>query len=242
MLNITLQNLLPKEVYKRVALNYRLPNIKPKITEGFKRLTKYFSRITLGVFIVSYLLGYYPSLTFPPVKQSIVLADNQAQKEEIIAASFPQPVGLPHPGYISTHFSKYHPGLDIAAGLGMPIHPITKGIVDEVNYGFLGYGNNVSIIHENGFKSLYAHMGRIYVKKGQQVSVDATLGTVGLTGHTSGPHTHLEIFKDGRNIDPLTILPPLPDYPIEEAFKPVEEVVILEEPSQLHKTLKPDFS
>lgn len=144
---------------------------------------------------------------FPPVKQAQVLAANNEQRQEIIASSFPQPVTLPHPGYLSTRFSRWHPGVDIATGLGMPVHPITTGVVEEVNFGFWGYGNHVIISHAGGFKSLYGHMGKIYVKKGQEVTSSSTLGEVGLSGQTSGPHTHLEITHQGDYIDPLTILP-----------------------------------
>lgn len=147
---------------------------------------------------------------FPPIKSSEVLAEDQnqqSQKEEIIASSFPQPVALPHPGYLSTRFSRWHPGVDIAIGLGTPVHPITQGIIEEVNLNLWGYGNHVTITHANGFKSLYGHLGKVFGKIGQEVTAQTILGEVGMTGFSSGPHTHLEITHDGKYIDPLTILP-----------------------------------
>lgn len=145
-------------------------------------------------------------LTFPPtIKSSAVYA--QEQKQEIIAQSFPKPLILPHLGYLSTKFSRWHPGVDIATGLGMHIHPITSGTVEEVNYGLWGYGNHIIISHPGGFKSLYGHLGKMFVKIDQIVSSENILGEVGISGATSGPHTHLEIQKDGNYIDPLTILP-----------------------------------
>lgn len=158
-------------------------------------------------------LGYYPTFSIPPVKQAYVHAETHEQKGEIIAASFSQPLILPHPGFLSTRFSSFHPGVDIAAGLGMPIHPITEGEVSEVGRDFFGLGNFVVVSHQNGFKSKYAHMGKVYVKVGQKISSENTLGEVGLTGKTSGPHTHLEITKDGNYIDPQTILPEIPNMP-----------------------------
>lgn len=151
----------------------------------------------------------------PPIKQSVARGFTQEQKGEIIAASFSQPLVLPHPGFLTTRFSSYHPGVDIAAGLGMPIHPITEGEVSEVGRDFFGLGNFVIVSHQNGFKSKYAHMGKIYVKIGDKITSENTLGEVGLTGRTSGPHTHLEITKDGNYIDPQTILPEIPNMPIE---------------------------
>lgn len=157
-----------------------------------------------------FLSGYYPTLWVPPLKPSRVSAEgtlNNEQKAEIIASSFSQPVTLPHPGYLSGRFSNSHPGIDLAAGLGMPVHPITQGIVDEVNLSIWGLGNHVTVSHPNSFKSLYGHLSRVFTKKGQEVTTQTLLGEVGMTGFSSGPHTHLEITHNGEYIDPLLILP-----------------------------------
>lgn len=95
----------------------------------------------------------------------------------------------------------------------MPIHPILDGVVEEVGRDIFGLGNYIVITHESGFKSKYAHLGKIYVKAGDKVTSENFLGEVGLTGHTSGPHTHLEITKDGNFLDPQKILPEIPDMP-----------------------------
>lgn len=171
--------------------------------KGFKRLT------IISICLVS-LLGYYPSFGIPPVKQSAALAQVQEQTGKVISSSFSKPLVLPHPGFLSTKFSKWHPGVDIATSLDIPVHPITEGEVSEVERDFFGLGNFVVIAHQDGFKSKYAHMGKIYAKVGQKISSDNILGEVGLTGATSGPHTHLEITKDGDYIDPQTILPEIP--------------------------------
>ncbi len=163
--------------------------------------------------LVFLLSGYYPTFGIPPIKRSFVLANTQEQKGEIISDAFSQPVILPHPGYLSTRFSIFHPGIDIAAGLGMPVHPITAGVVEDTGTDFFGLGKYVVISHEKGYKSKYAHLGKIYVKADQEVTTENILGEVGLTGHTSGPHTHLEVTYNGRYIDPLTILPEIPDMP-----------------------------
>lgn len=154
-----------------------------------------------------FLSGYYPTFSIPPVNLSLASAENNEQSQEIIASFFPQPVILPHPGYLSTKFSRWHPGVDIATSLGMPVHPITEGLVEEVNFNLWGYGNHVIISHTNSFKSLYGHLGRVFAKIGQEVTTQTSLGEVGMTGFSSGPHTHLEITHDGEYIDPLLILP-----------------------------------
>lgn len=152
-------------------------------------------------------------LTFPPTIKVTKVKASDHQKQEIISLSFPKPVVLPHPGYLSTRFSNWHPGVDIASGLGMHVHAITSGIVEEVKYGLWGYGNHIIISHAFGFKSLYGHLGKMFVKIGQKVSSENILAEVGMSGATSGPHTHLEIQKDGNYIDPLTILPEIPNMP-----------------------------
>lgn len=217
VLNIKTENLLSGKVYGRVARNYRLSKNGPKVTlskpVGFLGLSHFFSRVVIVAFIIFYLGGYYPVLSFPPVKSSKALAETNVQNDQIITDSFPQPVILPHPGYLSNRFSSWHPAVDIATGLGMPIHPITDGVVEAVNYNFWGYGNHVLITHPKGFKSMYAHLGKIFVRKDQTVTTETVLGEVGLTGNTSGPHTHLEVTYQGKTVDPLTILPPISDMP-----------------------------
>ncbi len=174
-------------------------------------------KVVLGVFFLSFLLDYQPTLSFPPIRQSTVRAVVE-QSQTIEAKSLPFVASLPHPGYLSTHFSSFHPGIDIAAGLGMPIHPIAAGVVISTGYNFWGLGLTATLDHGEGYHSLYAHLGKIYVKPGQNLTINDTLGEVGLTGHTSGPHTHLEISKDGQNFDPLTILPEIRQLPKQEDF------------------------
>src|SRR3989344_7416190 len=180
------KNLLPKIISERDALTRNLSKIKPRFPKGFIRLT-------IISFVLLTMAGYYPTFAIPPLKQSLVKATTQEQTGEIVAESFSKPLILPHPGYLSTRFSTWHPGIDIAAGLGMPIHPILDGEISEVGRDFFGLGNFVVITHENGFKSKYAHMGKVYVRVGQNIAQENILGEVGLTGRTSGPHTHLEI-------------------------------------------------
>lgn len=239
------KNLLPKNLSYWEALIRNISNIKPRFSynsgenqkKDFKRLNNILFKLPIiGLFTLT-LLGYHPVLSFPPVQRTHVLASESSIQTEILAESLPGPLSLPHPGYLSTHFSNYHPGIDIATGLGMPIHPITEGVVEATNYSFWGLGNHVIISHQAGYKSTYAHMGRVYVKIGQKVTIDSTLGEVGLTGYTSGPHTHLEITRNGKFLDPLAILPKIPDFPRPKDFKPVGGSIVKTD----LKKLQPDF-
>lgn len=177
------------------------------------KFSKYFVRLVLLILIISFLSAYQPVWEIPPIQKSIVRAETFPQIEEIITKdSFSEEFKLPHPGYLSSKFSVWHPGVDIASGLGMPVHPVISGKVVDVQYTFWGLGNFVTLEHERGYKSTYAHLGRIYVKVGDSVKSDSQIGTVGLSGWTSGPHTHLEVSKDNKNIDPLKVLPEIPKW------------------------------
>lgn len=198
-------NLLPAAISERSVLNHRLP----KISLGLLKKFQWLFLITLFIL----LAGYYPTFSILPIQKSYVYAQSQEQKGEVISESFPKPIILPHPGYLSTKFSTFHPAVDIATGLGMPIHPITDGVVEETGTDFFGLGKFVVISHQKGLKSKYAHMGKIYVKAGDEITSENTLGEVGLTGKTSGPHTHLEVSFNGKYIDPQTILPNIPKAP-----------------------------
>lgn len=203
-------NLLPRRLLDGVALKTAISKIQLLRLGGFKKLSIVF-KVFSGVSLILYFLGYQPTLAIPPIKQAVARAEF-SQQQAINSYQLSEPFILPHPGYLTTKFSTWHPGIDIAVGLGMPIHPVASGKVTEATWGFWGLGHSVIVEHTQGFKSIYGHMGRIFAKEGDNVTSASTLGEVGMTGHTSGPHTHLELMKDGKYIDPLLILPPVPDW------------------------------
>ena len=110
---------------------------------------------------------------------------------------------------ISQHFGVGHAGLDIRGKLYSQIFPIKNGKVLEVKFEKFGYGHHVLIQHEDGSKSLYAHMNEIFVKPGEEVSTVRPIGTLGLTGRTTGPHLHLEIMDGNKRLlNPLAMIKP----------------------------------
>lgn len=176
-------------------------------------------KLVAGLICLSFFLSYHPVSGFPPVAKNTAYAKELPQQTQIVESQkSPVEFQLPHPGYITTPFSNYHPGIDLCSGLGLPIKPIAKGVVVETGYNFFGLGLVVEVDHGNGYRSLYAHMGKIYVSQGQTVEANNFLGEIGMTGHTSGPHTHLEISKDGKKVDPLSLLPEIRKYPTDQDF------------------------
>ncbi|MGM9613096.1 MAG: M23 family metallopeptidase [Butyricicoccus sp.] len=94
----------------------------------------------------------------------------------------------------------FHYGLDIGASEGTPIAAFADGIVRET--GFNTYGNYVVLDHPEGISTLYAHCSRVDVQEGETVSMGDKIAEVGATGNATGNHLHLEIWRDGKTLDP----------------------------------------
>jgi murein DD-endopeptidase MepM/ murein hydrolase activator NlpD len=97
---------------------------------------------------------------------------------------------------------KMHWGMDFSAPTGTEIFATGDGTVTKVDKGRRGYGKHVVIDHGYGYKTLYAHMSEIDVRRGQKVKRGDVIGLVGNTGISSAPHLHYEVMKDGKKINP----------------------------------------
>ncbi|MEK7526085.1 MAG: M23 family metallopeptidase [Patescibacteria group bacterium] len=100
-----------------------------------------------------------------------------------------------------------HQGVDLDGETGDAVTPIKDGAVISVIYSRVSYGNHVIIDHGNGATSLYAHLSKVFVKEGDHVTVDQTIGLMGSTGRSTGSHLHLEVRQNGKTIDPLKVIP-----------------------------------
>lgn len=96
-----------------------------------------------------------------------------------------------------------HTGVDIGCGWNKPIRAAEAGTVSRVQYARYGYGYNVTINHGGGKQTLYAHLGKIYVKVGQKVDKAQVIATEGSTGRSTGPHLHFEVIINGSKLNPL---------------------------------------
>ena len=97
-----------------------------------------------------------------------------------------------------------HLGVDYAAPTGTPVRTVGDGLVEFAGQQN-GYGNVVQIKHSNERSTLYAHLSRIDVKKGQRIEQGQRIGAVGSTGWSTGPHLHFEFRVNGQHQDPLRI-------------------------------------
>ena len=114
---------------------------------------------------------------------------------------------LPLHGYNFTapygmRWGKMHAGIDLAAAEGTPYSAIHSGTVTKAGW-YGGYGYCVIVKHTDGTESIYGHSSKLLVKEGQQVKAGDQLGLVGNTGHSYGPHLHLEIHVNGEPKDPI---------------------------------------
>jgi len=187
--------------------------IRPRI-----RLISKFTLVLVIAFVIFNQIASYLKSREAEIKvngQTILVAEKTEPREttglEISQVISPRlsPFAFKKPvdGYISQGFRAYHQANDIATDLGTPIHPVGSGVVEFAGRLVDGRGNVVIVDHGDGLKSLYAHMGRIDVGVGNMVNSNITIGTIGLTGHTTGPHVHLEVYDNGITVDPASILP-----------------------------------
>ncbi|WP_444936304.1 M23/M56 family metallopeptidase [Microbulbifer sp. JMSA004] len=103
---------------------------------------------------------------------------------------------------------KPHEGTDFAAPIGTPVVSAESGvvIVSTDDYKHKNYGKIIIIDHGNNTKTLYSHLNEREVEAGQSVRAGQAIGTVGISGRVTGPHLHFELIKEGKRINPDTLL------------------------------------
>jgi Peptidase family M23 len=118
-------------------------------------------------------------------------------------------------GFISSYYGEradpfdgregFHKGVDFAGNLGQTVVSVATGIVTWAGERS-GYGKLVEINHGDGYVTRYAHNERTLVSVGQTVKRGDPVALMGSTGHSTGPHVHFEVLRNGRNVDPLSYI------------------------------------
>ncbi len=111
-----------------------------------------------------------------------------------------------------------HEGVDYAAPTGTAVRSVGDGLV-EFSGVQNGYGNVVIVKHRNNQTTVYAHLSRINVKRGQNIAQGENLGAVGATGWATGPHLHFEFRINGKYQDPLTVARQSETIPVSAAAR-----------------------
>ncbi|NCU31847.1 MAG: M23 family metallopeptidase [Candidatus Moranbacteria bacterium] len=121
-------------------------------------------------------------------------------------------ISWPTTGVITLEFGKrspyqlYHTGLDIANIVGTDIIPLYEGTVTYAGEISWGFGKHIIIDHGDNVSTIYAHLSRIFVYKGQKVKIGDVIGKMGNTGWSTGPHLHFQINIYGIPINPRVFL------------------------------------
>ncbi len=102
-------------------------------------------------------------------------------------------------------WGRFHSGVDFALAQGQPIYAADSGTVYYSGYSG-GYGKLIKIDHGNGMQTYYAHCSSLLVSSGQYVEEGETIGLIGSTGNSTGPHLHFEVIINGNRVDPLDFL------------------------------------
>ena len=143
-------------------------------------------------------------------KELLKLATNKEQMLKCMPAI--QPVSNKNLREIASGFGmrihpiygepKMHTGIDFAAPTGTPVCATGDGVVEEAGYAS-GYGLHIVINHSWGYETLYGHLSKSLVKKGQKIKRGQIIGKVGSTGLSTGSHLHYEVIKNNRKINPI---------------------------------------
>lgn len=144
-----------------------------------------------------------------PTNQSIQIKDPTTG--EVTIEIHPRVV-WPTKGVITLEFGEssmyqvFHTGIDIASKLDEPVNPDMDGTVIYAGEIFWGYGKHITIDHGNNVTTIYAHLNKIYVYKGQKVTTADVIGVQGQTGWATGPHLHFETRLYGIPVNPRVFL------------------------------------
>lgn len=125
------------------------------------------------------------------------------------------PLGKPVPGSISSRYGyrtdplvkkrAFHSGVDFRGRTGDDIHATAYGTVKRAGYN-KGLGNYILISHGNGYETLYGHMKKLLVKKGEAITRGQVIGLIGNTGRSTGSHLHYEVRYNKKTVDPKRYL------------------------------------
>lgn len=110
-------------------------------------------------------------------------------------------------GVKSSHKCGFHIGVDLVGLDSKNIYPICAGVVESINSKGSAYGKHCVVRHSDGLVSLYAHMDKLLVSKGDSVSLETILGVEGTTGNVTGKHLHLELHKGEYKYPPSNSSP-----------------------------------
>jgi murein DD-endopeptidase MepM/ murein hydrolase activator NlpD len=131
-------------------------------------------------------------------------------RESSVPSAFPVRSGWVSSGYGArtdpfNGTTAWHNGIDIAGRLGTEVLSVAAGVVSNIE-DQEGLGHLVEVTHDGGFLTRYGHNQEVLVAVGDLVEKGEPIALMGSSGRSTGPHVHLEVFKNGRSVDPASYI------------------------------------
>lgn len=189
---------------KRFEISYEEPNINnySKLVEEINtKLSKIEEKIARQEY---YLIGLKKTANFHQIKLIYLPAIQPIDNKDLKRTASGWGYRI-DPIY---KIRKFHYGLDFSAPVGTPIYATGNGIIESIlkESESKGYGNVIIINHLYGYKTLYGHMSKFNIKKGNKIKRGDIIGFVGNTGKSTGPHLHYEVIKERVKVNPINYL------------------------------------
>lgn len=181
-----------------------------KLSRAFRHL---FERANVRGFVGKNLAALVvASSVITPNIAALASTSGDAEINTLVASEAPlstdvvvqYPVENPH---VNQGYQLFHPGVDFEGVTGDAVKPIMAGTVAKIERSRFAYGDSIIVDHENGYSSRYAHLSSMIVREKDFVDTRMIIGAVGATGRATGDHLHLEVYKEGRTVNPLSVLP-----------------------------------
>lgn len=192
-----------KQTKKRISLARPFAsNTVSKFFRAILEKTKY-KRVlaaNIAVFTTVFNVATYPSHAFDYQSTDRTMVDTSQVVVNTTERAYLFPVE--QPTGVSQGYKAFHPGVDIRAPKGNKVVSTAAGMVIEVKRTKIGYGHYVRVAHAGTVSSLYAHLDKISVTVGQKIEKGQEIGTIGMTGWTTGPHLHFELNEGIKTINP----------------------------------------
>ncbi len=164
-------------------------------------------KLALLILAMGVAIPFIPSDMLGPVTTAPAAAASKKSRTQQLAAR--RRMSLPSRGAITSRFGRrwgaYHHGVDIRAKVGTPVRAALAGTVTSTSWHRI-YGRQVVVNHGNGLATRYAHNSRLLVRRGQRIAKGQVLALSGATGRVTGPHIHFEVLRNGRAVNPLSVV------------------------------------
>ncbi len=208
------EDVVEEEVARLRVQRERLEELAEQVTERKQRVEAELSlQRTLLATVEREIEHFESELAGLEVEQERIKALIRAAQSQ--GGDAPGLLLRPVPGSITSFYgprvhpilgiTRLHTGIDLSAGYGQAVAAAGDGVVILASW-FGGYGNTVVIDHGGGMSTLYAHQSQIGVSNGQTVTAGQTVGYVGSTGLSTGPHLHFEVRLQGGPVNPMPYL------------------------------------